>query len=225
MAEDERTLRGLYGLRTATPEGHLGEDDWLALASGERPARGREDAIDHVVRCAMCAHIYRGLSELEEGARHFDRRVPQAMGPAPLDALGTTRWGWWASLAAAAVLVWAIGQPRPALAPAPSATGSDLRGPTQTRPALLEPVGTVTRWPTRLRWDPVAQARGYRVKVLDGEGDLLWASPVTTETTLPWPAEVTPSAGRIYWQVTAYPQGGTDADGVDSRLVRFEYQP
>lgn len=225
MAEDERTLRSLYALRTAPSEEHLAEDDWLALASGERPASGRESAIDHVVRCAMCAHVYRGLSELEEGARRFDRRAPQAMGPAPLDALGSTRWGWWAGLAAAATLVWAIGQPRPALAPAPEPNGSDLRGPAQSRPVLLEPVGMVTRWPIRLRWDPVAQARGYRVKILDGQGDLLWASPVTVDTALPWPAQVTPRVGRIYWQVTAYPQGGREADAIDSPLVRFEYQP
>ena len=226
MAEDERTLRGLYALRPAAAAGeHLAEDDWLALASGDSPASGREAALDHVVRCAVCAHVYRGLSELEEGARRFDRRVPQAMGPAPLDALSSTRWVWWGGLAAAATLVWAMGQPRPALAPAPEPNGSELRGPARGRPVLLEPVGTLARWPERLRWDPVAQARGYRVKILDSQGNLLWASPVVAETSLPWPAEVTPRPGRIYWQVTAYPQGGTDADGVDSPLARFEHQP
>jgi hypothetical protein len=226
MAEEERTLRGLYALRPPAPPGdHLDEDDWVVLASGEMPATGREIVIDHVVRCGLCAHVYRGLSELEEGARRFDRRVPQAVGPAPLDALASTRWGWWGGLAAAAALVWAIGHPRPALAPAPEPNGSGLRGPAETRPVLLEPVGTVARWPERLRWDPVAQARGYRVKVLDSQGDQLWASPVVAETSLPWPAELPARPGQMYWQVTAYLQGGTDADGVDSPLVRFEYKP
>jgi hypothetical protein len=226
MAENERTLRSLYALRALEPAAeHLGEDDWLALASGGSPTVGREHAIEHVVRCATCAHIYRALSELEEGARRFDRRAPQAMGPAPLDALASTRWAWWGGLAAAATLVWAIAQPRPALAPAPEPQGGDLRGPAQARPVLLEPVGTVARWPERMRWDPVAQARGYRVKILDSQGDLLWTSQVVVETTLAWPDEVTPQPGRVYWQVTAFLQGGTDADGVDSVLVRFDYQP
>lgn len=226
MADDERTLRSLYALRPPEPAAeHLGEDDWLALASGGEPGPGRERVLEHVVRCTACAHIYRGLSELEEGARRFDRRAPQAMGPAPLDALAATRWAWWGGLAAAATLVWAIAQPRPALAPAPEPSGSELRGPAQARPGLLEPVGTVSRWPERLAWEPVAQARGYRVKVLDGQGDLLWASPVVTDTWVPWPAEVLPRSGRTYWQVTAYPTGGTDADGVESVLARFDYQP
>jgi hypothetical protein len=225
MAEDERTLRSLYALRGAEPAGdHLGEDDWLALASGESPGSGRERAIDHVVRCGSCAHIYRGLSELEEGARRFDRRAPQALGPAPLDALHTTRWGWWGGLAVAATLVWAIAQPRPALAPAPEPGGSELRGPATARPELLEPLGVISRWPERLRWEPVAQARGYRVRILGGEGDELWASPVLTAATVAWPAQVAPRPGRTYWQVTAYPPGGGDADGVASVLASFDYQ-
>jgi hypothetical protein len=225
MAEDERSLQSLYAQRAAPAEDHLAEDDWLALASGGVPAYGRERAIDHVVRCGPCAHVYRALSELEEGARRFDRHVPQAMGPAPLDALATTRWAWWGGLAAAAVLVWAIAQPRPALAPAPDTDGSDLRGPARTRPVLEEPIGTLGVWPERLRWEPVGQVRGYRVKILDGEGDELWSSPLLTGTSIAWPAEVPPRPGRTYWQVTAYPAAGNDADGVTSVMARFDYQP
>ncbi len=224
MAEAEQTLRGLYALRESPADPHLGEDDWLALASGEGPASHRERAIDHVVRCASCARVYRGLTELEEGAREFDKRAPQVLGPAPLDALGTTRWVWWGGLAAAATLVWAIAQPRPALAPAPQPNGSELRGPEQTRPVLLEPLGAVVRWPERLHWEPVAQVRGYRVTILDGEGNELWASPLLAETAIAWPAQVPARAGRVYWQVTAYPQGATDADGVASVLASFDYQ-
>ncbi len=225
MVEGERTLRGLYALREAPAEVHLVEDDWLALASGEGPASHRERAIDHVVRCASCARVYRALADLEEGAREFDKRTPQVLGPAPLDALGATRWVWWGGLAAAATLVWAIAQPRPALAPAPAPNGSELRGPAATRPALLEPLGAVTRWPERLMWEPVAQTRGYRVTILDGEGNELWASPRVAETAIAWPLQVAPRAGRVYWQVTAYPQGATDAEGVASVLASFDYQP
>ena len=115
-------------------------------------------------------------------------------------------------------------QPRPALAPAPQPNGSELRGPEQTRPVLLEPLGAVVRWPERLHWEPVAQVRGYRVTILDGEGNELWASPLLAETAIAWPAQVPARAGRVYWQVTAYPQGATDADGVASVLASFDYQ-
>ena len=225
MAEAERTLRNLYALREAPADPHLGEDDWLALAGGEAGAALRERALDHVVRCGACARVYRGLVELEEGARGIDKRVPQVLGPAPLDALGTTRWVWWGGLAAAATLVWVVVQPRPALAPAPEPDGAELRGPAQTRPVLLEPLGAVVRWPERLHWEPVAQARGYRVTVLDGEGNELWASPLLAGTAIAWPAQVPPRAGRVYWQVTAYPQGATDAEAVASVLASFDYQP
>jgi len=224
MAEDERTLRSLYALRPDPAADHLGEDDWLALASGAAASSARERALDHVVRCGQCAHVYRGLSELEEGARAFDKGVPQAVGPAPLSALQTTRWGWWGGLAAAAALVWAIAQPRPALAPAPEATGSDLRGSQEARPALVEPMGPVARWPERLRWEPVAHAHAYRVRILDGEGDELWASPAIAETSIAWPAQIAPRPGRTYWQVTAY-LGASDADSVPSVLASFDYQP
>jgi hypothetical protein len=226
MAEDETTLRSLYALRPPEPaDQHLAEDDWLALASGDAPAYGRERAMDHVVRCGACAHVYRGLSELEEGARRFDRRVPQAIGPAPIDALASTRWVWWGSLAAAATLVWAIAQPRPAMAPASDSGAATLRGPGHARPILLEPVGTLARWPDRLSWEPFAQSGAYRVKVLDAQGDEVWTSPLVTGTSIGWPPEVSARPGRMYWQVTAYPRGGADADGVASVLARFDYQP
>jgi hypothetical protein len=225
MADRDLSLRHLYALRAPEPTAdHLSEDDWLALAGGELGSPAREQALAHVERCASCARVYRGLSELEDGARAFDPHTPQVLGPAPLKVLQTTRWAWWGGLAAAATLVWAIAHPRPAMAPAPSAGGSDLRGPANTRPVLDEPLGSVAAWPQRLRWEPVAGTRGYRVRILDGDGDQLWASPLVGETEVAWPAAVAPRPGRTYWQVTAYPEGGTDADGVASVLASFDFQ-
>lgn len=229
MADTGDSLRALYALRLPEASGHVGEDDWVTLASGDAPAAAREQAFDHVVRCTACARIYRGLSELEEGARAFDRSVPEALAPAPIRLLDATRWGWWGGLAAAAVVMWVIVHPRSALAPT-SATvtapaTSELRGGGDARPALVEPLGPVAVWPARLRWQPVAQTRGYRVRVLDGEGNEIWASPVVADTTLAWPVQVAPRPGRVYWQVTAYPQGRGDAEGVPSILASFDYQP
>lgn len=222
---DDLSLRHLYALRDAEPAGtHLGEDEWVGLASGALGHAAREEAVAHVERCATCARVYRGLSELEDGARAFDKDVPAAIGPAPLQVLGTTRWAWWGGLAAAAALVFAIAQPKPALAPV-TPSGSDLRGPGDTRPVLAEPLGSVAAWPTRLRWEPVANTRAYRVRVLDGEGNALWASPLVRENEIAWPSSLAPRPGRTYWQVTAYGEGGTETDGVASELASFDYQP
>jgi hypothetical protein len=100
-----------------------------------------------------------------------------------------------------------------------------MRGPGDTRPVLVEPLGPVAVWPARLRWQPVAQTRGYRVRVLDAEGNEIWASPLVGEITLAWPVQVAPRPGRVYWQVTAYPEGRGDAEGVPSTLASFDYQP
>ena len=227
MAEMGHSLRALYAQRAPEPAGHVGEDGWVALAGGRASTSDREQAFDHVARCTSCARVYRALSELEEGARAFDRHVPSALGPASLSLLQATRWGWWGGLAAAAVVVWAIAQPRSALAPtsAPPTAGNELRGSEEARPTLVEPLGPVTVWPARVRWQPVAQTRGYRVRILDGEGDEVWASPVVGETSIAWPVQVAPRPGRVYWQVTAYPQGLGEAEGVASILASFDYQP
>ncbi len=226
MADGGQTLHGLYALRAPEPAAsHVAEDDWLALASGSAPASLREQAVGHVVRCASCARVYRGLSDLEDGARRFDRGVPRSLGPAPLNALQTTRWAWWGGLAAAATLVWAIAQPRPALAPNTPPAEQGLRSAGDARPALVAPLGAVTAWPSRLRWQPVAATRAYRVRILDAAGDELWTSPLVGETSLAWPVDVAPRPGRVYWQVTAYPQDRGDADAVASVLASFDYQP
>src|SRR4029450_12615867 len=101
MAEGDETLRGLYGRRALPSDPHVGDDDWVRLGSGEGPAAeraglrdhiprrarlppgapppaARAARLDHVVRCAQCARFYRVLSDLEEGARRFDRDVPPA---------------------------------------------------------------------------------------------------------------------------------------------------
>ncbi|MET0554453.1 MAG: hypothetical protein ABW221_15520 [Vicinamibacteria bacterium] len=225
MADGQVTLRELYAARGPHAGPHPTEDDWVRLAGAAMDEAERSAALGHAVRCSECAAIYRGLLDLEEGARAFDGTLPRRLGAPALGLGQTTRWGTWAAVAAAAAVVFAIAQPRRPAAPAPSAaTGLELRGGS-ARPELAEPLGDALRWPGRLRWTASAGAGAYRVRILDAEGDLIWTSPLVTATEIPWPAEVAPRPGRFYWQVIALPQGGREADAAASVLGSLDYAP
>lgn len=224
----EVTLRALYAARVPEAGPHPSEDAWVRLAGGALDEPSRAAVVDHVIRCSGCAAVYRGLVDLEEGARAFDPKLPRRLGATGLSLGQTARWGTWAAVAAAAAVVVAIAQPRPALAPAgtaPSASpGLELRG-AALRPEPTEPVGAVSRWPERLRWTAADGARAYRVRILDAQGDLIWTSPLVAATAIDWPAEVAPRPGRVYWQVIALPAGGREADAVASVSAGFDYLP
>lgn len=229
MADGEATLRELYAARVPEDGPHPTEDDWVRLASGNMNERERSAALDHVVRCTGCAAVYRGLVALEEGARGFDASLPQHLGGSDLTLRQTARWGTWAAVAAAAAVVFAIAQPRHALAPAPSSApssseGLELRGGAR-RPEPTEPRGAVARWPERLRWSASDGARAYRVRILDAEGGVIWTSPLVAATEIAWPAAVVPRPGRLYWQVIALPEGGREADAVASVSAAFDHTP
>jgi len=229
VADAEVTLRGLYAARAPQGGPHPTEDDWVRLAGGELDEGARSALVDHVVRCSDCAAVYRSLVDLEEGARAFDATLPRSLGAARLALGQTARWGTWTAIAAAAAVVFAIAQPRRALAPAPSAapapsTGLELRGSSR-RPEPTEPVGAVARWPEQLRWSASDGARAYRVRILDAEGDVIWTSPLVAATAVAWPAEVAPRPGRLYWQVIALPEGGREADAAASVSAGFDYTP
>lgn len=228
MADAEVTLRGLYAARGPQAGPHPGEDDWVRLAAGGMAEGERSSVVDHVVRCAECAAVYRGLVELEEGARAFDATLPRTLAPAALGVRQVTRWGAWAAVAAAAAIALVIVQPKRALAPASdvSATvnGLELRGAAR-RPEPTEPLGAVARWPERLRWSAADGARAYRVRILGADGEIVWTSPLVAATETAWPAEVAPRPGRVYWQVIALPEGGREADATASVSAAFDYTP
>jgi hypothetical protein len=226
VADQPSTLRELYAARGPHAGPHPTEDDWVRLAGAAMDEGERNAALGHVVRCSECAAIYRGLVDLEEGARAFDASLPRRLGPGALGLGQTARWGTWAAVAAAAAVVFAIAQPRRAQAPSPSpdAPGHALRGGSP-RPELTEPLGAVGSWPERLRWTATDGARAYRVRILGPEGDLIWTSPLVAATEIAWPAEIAPRPGRLYWQVIALPQGGREADAAASITGSLDYTP
>lgn len=108
------------------PGAHLTEDDWVRFAADELDAPARTRAADHIDACADCAEVFRALSQLREGAVAIDPGAPafapspdeliDSGGPAvtsppPVPAHGTPAGArsWWYGLAAAAVVVVAVG--------------------------------------------------------------------------------------------------------------------
>ena len=214
MAEDDR-LRAAYGEIRARPrQDHPADEAWERLALGEMSGGERDALMDHVVRCAACSEVYRGLKELEREARTFDPGVPRA--PSAPRLLSSA---WYGGLAAAAVLILALLVPNWR---GPTPPPDILRSPVAAAPVPVEPVGPVPARPGELRWQPVAGADGYRVEL--SNGGLLWTSGRVSDTRVVLPADVVLSPRvAYYWKVTALagPDRRLLADAA-SPLVSFE---
>jgi TolA-binding protein len=64
--------------------GHPDEDTWVRLACGELDEPERERLASHVVQCAECATIYRGLAELRREAVSLDPTSRLHLPPRPV---------------------------------------------------------------------------------------------------------------------------------------------
>ena len=104
---DDESLRARYAElmndEAECPGDHPDEEVWVRLACGELDGPERDRVASHVVRCASCATLYRGVSELrreaqglEPGSRPVVREPASAGGRPALVKL---------ALAAAAVVV------------------------------------------------------------------------------------------------------------------------
>lgn len=222
MAELE-TLRKGYAA-VLSPEGaHLGDERWMALAGDELNPAERADAIDHILSCAECTLLYRGVLGVRMEAGGFDPGAPAGR----VDR-GAGLPGWRRILigvAAAAAVVAALAVVRPLLSPGPGpAPGKrtiTLRAArTPEGPSLVAPLGPVAEPPDSFSWRPVPEARGYVVELLDGDGELLWRSGEVAGAMVPWPATVERPPGRYYWRVLSIPEEGGAAVG--SPLESFD---
>jgi hypothetical protein len=173
---------------------HLDEDTWERLAMNQLAAPARAEALRHVMACARCRTIYRGVLALEESAREAGLGPPRRAAPA-------TRWllAGGATLAAvAAVLLvwWRIGT-----SDAPS--GPALRG----APAVITVRAVARIEPGReLSWAAVAAAHRYRVEIFAEDGQPVWLGE-SAAPSIAWPAAAsTPGAYR--WRVEALDEGG-----------------
>lgn len=203
------------------PSEHADEETWVRLAAAEMPEGEREALLDHVVRCEECTRIYRGLRMLAAEARSFDASVP-ALEPAPQPVI-RPRWlaaGALGAVAAAVVFLLV----RPAISPnavAPAhLPSSDLRSAGVSAPVPLGPLGQLAHRPGAFSWRPMPEARTYRVRLLDAQGEVVWTSPEVAEPSAELPAAVPLARGRHYWQVLAHPASG--GEPIASPVADFE---
>lgn len=203
------------------PASHPEEEAWVRLASAEMPEGERQALLDHVVRCEECTRIYRGLRMLATEARSFDATVP-AFEPAPR-LVTEPRWlaaGALGALAAAVVFLLVRPPASPdATVPVPLPT-SDLRSAGGSAPVPLQPLGSLAHRPGAFAWRPMPEARAYRVRLLDAQGEVVWTSPEVVEPSAELPATVPLARGRHYWQVLAHPASG--GEPIASAVADFE---
>ena len=217
---DDATLRRAYAARAAaSPSKHPDEAAWERVACGEMDPAERERTLDHIARCAECAQVWRALSQLRREARSFDAGMLRAEGSGRRAIV--VPWilsGLAAAAAVAAVSVMLMPAARP---PSPAPSEATRSGSDTNRPRPLSPIGLVVA-PTEFRWEAVAGARAYRVRLFRDEV-LLWSSGETARTSLAWPASLQLQPGRYFWQVVAIPSWSRgDADQIASEPALLE---
>jgi hypothetical protein len=178
------------------PEAFL-EAEMAALPGDER-----RRLTEHAEHCAACTAEW-------ELARLFDAvpqgrvvQFPSRQQPAP----SRRTWQW----AAAAMLVLTAGLfqlTRPVAPPLPAPQAGEVRG---SRIELVAPLGDVPAVPAELRWEPVAGAAAYRMRLLAVDDVALWEIRVNRPAA-PLPANVASRLQRAVtyrWTVEALAEDG-----------------
>jgi hypothetical protein len=176
-AEDDSRLRATYGdlMRDAPDAGpHPDEEHWLRLSCNEldEPARARLAA--HVVSCAECARVYRGVMELLRNAANLDDRAPRPATVArprpPLAQMALAMAATLAILVTGALMVRTMrGGSSPAqqastqaLAPSPSAPAASAEPA-----AMSKPRG----WALNVQVPDVTLPAGLALQMRGGQAD------------------------------------------------------
>lgn len=194
---------------------HLDEATWERLACDELQGPERDAAFDHVTTCDECARVYRAVSALRGEAARFDPNVPAEATAIPTRTM--PRWAF-ATAAVAAGLVLLLVLPQWIRQPAPTERVSSIRGD-GLAPVTVEPRGVVKSGPRVFRWEGVASAETYRMRLLSPDGVVLWSSPPVTATVAEPPATVVFDDGIYFWDVSAHRAGERIGE---SELTRFE---
>lgn len=217
---DER-LRELYAHAMGTRAGCISPGEMLALIQRQGGEQYRLGLLDHVMACAECRREFDLLRAVDEAGQEHTRdarslRIPRG----GVNARHT--WRDHSSLLAAAVVLAAFGLGAGIVHQRSIARDSArdaIRGSSQAAGvtsgvALITPApdATVTS-PVRLAWHAVANARRYRVEVLDGTGAVITGT--TTKDTAFTVAAGALRAGAAYsWWVRAETAGSESQSAV-----------
>jgi hypothetical protein len=161
---------------------HPDELTWERLACRELPEGERARVMAHVVECGSCARTWRAVREMTAEARRFDPGVPGAR-----TARRVAPWivaaGGVVAMAAALLLV---------LRPREPGGAEDLRAAREAEVFVVDAAG--------LRWQPVAGADSYRVRVFAADGSVAWSAPPSPSLQAARPEL---PAGAYTWEVEA----------------------
>lgn len=224
---DLDTLRRAYrSADSGVQSMHLSEETWELLACDELSSEDRESALDHILSCALCADTYTALRILRSEARKFDPTVPGHDEDSSKG--GPSRRGLWGGLsflALAAAVMMAIALPYFFPQTPESENGTlVLRSVTSQGPVtpvfpVDQTIGLDSGGDIVLRWSGPDPAPPAVVEILDGDGEIIWASPETEASEVRWPKNVTPTPGRYYWRVVVT---GAGDKKIPSELVSFD---
>jgi len=221
VIETERLRTAFRATGPDDAEGHLSELQWESLACGELDHGDHEAALDHILGCRQCTEIHQSLLVLREHAHAFD---PGA--PVPEIAWKPSKRGWvfTGMLAMAATLLVVILLP---LGPGPTNPGSStpsdslLRSSHKEQTATpLSPIGPIPASTVVFSWEPSQIAQVSIIQLIDENGEVVWTSQETENTSIEWPINVAKRPGHYYWRVLSL--GGATGGKQASDLVAFE---
>ncbi len=195
----------------------LNLDELDRVAAGAGSAQSRQ----HTADCSYCGTELALLREFTEGASASPAEAAvvssierQLRTNAPWRGSQSAKRGWlpawlsWttAGLSAAAamavvLLVVLSRSPQPPVGPLDS-TADVLRAGGVVE---IAPLGDMTTAPTILRWQPLAGAAQYRVRLLDVAQAEVWTTAVSTaELAIPAPAQALMLPRKtLFWQIDA----------------------
>jgi hypothetical protein len=215
MAEPLFTDRGLQDayralMKHRTPGGHLDEATWDRIVGGDIETAARDHAFDHVVECAACSRVWRGILDLKSEAETQGLIAAGA-------AAATSRWrSHYVPLAIAATLVIAVAGVMMTRPPAPES------GTVRGTAAVATVEGLMMAYdragvPT-LVWPPTPAATRYRVEVFFEDGRPAWSAEMAAAPAR-WPDATPRARGAYRWRVEAF-----DGDTIiaRSRLTPME---
>jgi hypothetical protein len=189
-ARDDR-LRALYaaGVAAESLASHPEPEAIAAAVERRGPETERLRTLGHITACPQCRRDF----DLLRSAHHAGR-----------DLVARTWWVRAGAVAAAAVLIMAIGLTVRFRAPTPIDRSITRGGAAQLIDLVEPPRGALTTVAPELMWRAVPGAGSYRVEVLDGTGAVI-ARRDTPDTVLAAPSL---RPGRTYrWWVRTMANG------------------
>jgi hypothetical protein len=206
---DDRVLQSAYqGWMRADRGDHLDDGAWQRLGAGDAVLSERDLLFAHIMTCAQCSEVWRGISFLRQQAEAeglIERRTP------------ARSWrSWFVPAAIAASLVIAVGAVIVMRPPAPA--DNVVRGTAALSPVEGLMMAYASDGTPMLLWTPLSTASTYHVEIFSEDGNPLWSGDVTAPP-MRWPADAPHARGSYRWRVEAQDGGGAIAR---SRLTAVE---